>query len=388
MHILHIVTRLLRAGSEENTIETCRWQARAGHRVTLIHGREADPAWRDELRGEVDIVSCPWLVHPVHPGLDLRAWHALRATLEQLQPDVVHTHQSKAGLIGRLAARAVPGAIVVHGIHIVPFDNVGPLRRRLFLSAERLAARNTDLFIGVSEAVGRAYVDNAVAPAERVCCVRSGMDLSRFRRAAPPADWRSLLRVPAGARRPATVVMLAALEPRKRHVPLLRALAGRMDAMPPFRLVLAGAGPEAAAVKSEIEALGLQDRVVACGHREDPEALLALADLSILASEREGLPRVVVQSIAAGCPVLVSDLPGIGEVVRDGVNGAVVPRDDLDGLVTRLRDLLADRNELQRLRAGALDTDVAAWSLDALGARTTALYQGPARSPQIMARLA
>jgi glycosyltransferase involved in cell wall biosynthesis len=300
----------------------------------------------------------------------------------------VHTHQSKAGLIGRLAARAVPDAVVVHGIHIVPFDNVGPVRRRLYLAGERLAARNTDLFIGVSKAVGQSYVDHGIAPAERVHCVRSGMDLTRFQTAGLPDDWRALLGLAPGEPRPGVVVMLAAFERRKRHVALLRALAAAGDTLPRFKLLFAGKGPEEARVRAEVAALGLQDRVVFCGHRSDPEALLALADLSVLTSEREGLPRVIVQSIAAGCPVLVNALPGVGEVVQDGRNGLIMPRDDLTGLVLRMCDLMANEHRLQRLRAGALETDVRDWSLSALGAQSTALYDLSTRPPQMLAQSA
>ncbi|MEL7091884.1 MAG: glycosyltransferase [Pseudomonadota bacterium] len=374
MHIVHIVTRLLRAGSEENTVATCRWQADAGHRVTLIHGRDWDPYWASNLPAGVARLTLPEMVHPLRPWHDLRALRALRATLRDLAPDVVHTHQSKAGILGRLATVAVPQALVVHGIHILPFEGVGPVRAAIYRGAERVAARHTDLFIGVSEAAGQAYVDAGIALADRVHCVRSGMDLDRFSAPCPPDDGPQLLG--AASPRPRVLLMMAAFEPRKRHIPFLEAYARIASTIPDVKLLFAGTGPEEAQVRAAVTRLGLQDTVVFCGHRPDPEALFALADLSLLTSEREGLPRVVVQSVAAGCPVVVQDLPGIGEVVQHNCNGLIADPDDMDAVARAVVSLLGDPQRLARLRNGALATDLSAWTLDALGARTTALYHG------------
>lgn len=370
MRIVHVVTRLLRAGSEENTVECCRWQARAGHEVVLVHGAAVDAGWSETRRFRT--LGVPEMVHPIRPVADLRALGALRRVYREVQPDVIHTHQSKAGILGRLAADVVPSARVVHGVHMLPWAHVGAARRRVYLAAERAAARRTDVFVGVSEALGAAYRQAGIA--RQMHCVRSGMDLTRFRRAELPPDWRDLVQVGPCEARPPVAVMLAAMEPRKRHVAFLRAFAQVRRLMPELRLVLAGTGPEEARVRREVARLGLGDRVILSGHRGDPERLLALADVSVLASEREGLPRVVVQSLAAGVPVLVNDLPGIGEVLRDGVNGRVLPARDAGALVREMVGLLRVPERLERLRRGAEASDLSAWALERLGPETTALY--------------
>lgn len=379
MHIVHLLTRLLRAGSEENTLETCRWQIAQGHRVSLIHGAAPDPYWEDHLPRGLTRILLPEMVHQIHPVQDMRAVLRLRRIYRALQPDVIHTHQSKAGILGRLAARTVPEAVVAHGVHIIPFEGVPPAKRRLYLAAERLAARQTDVFIGVSEAVGRAYVRAGIARRGRVHCVRSGMDVARFRNPALPADWRNLLGVTRGNARPRVVLMMAAFERRKRHVPFLQSFARVADTLPELKLLLAGAGPEEAPIRAAVESLGLQDHVVFCGHRADPEALFALADLSVLTSAREGLPRVAVQSMAAGCPMIVQNLPGIDEIIDHGRNGLIADAGNMDDAVRQMLDLLQDDQRLKQLREGALATDVSAWSVDALGRRTTLLYGLPVR---------
>ena len=212
MHLVHVVTRLLQAGSEENTIATCLWQARAGHRVTLLYGRDFDPVWKHRPLPGVTLVCVPDMVHPINPVQDARAVFALRQLYAQLQPDVIHTHQSKAGILGRIAARAVPKARVVHGIHIVPFQDANWFKRKAFVMAERIAARNTDLFIAVSQNTAQQYVSAGICENKSAHCVYSGMALDAFQNPNVPADWRVLL---GQKNRPPVVLMMAAFEKRK-----------------------------------------------------------------------------------------------------------------------------------------------------------------------------
>ncbi|WP_417690100.1 glycosyltransferase [Roseibium sp.] len=373
MRIIHVLTRLLRAGSEENTIATCLWQADHGHDVILLHGPDPDPHWLDHHGDRIHFMEIPELVHPINPLRDYRAVKTLQRLFSEIRPDVIHTHQSKAGIIGRLASATVPCALVVHGIHIIPFDGVGRLKRAFYISAEKFAARYTDLFIAVSRSVGQTYTDVGIC--RHVEPVYSGMPLERFRSAVLPADWRHLLGVePASPSRPQVVLMLAAYEPRKRHIEFLRAFSEILPDIPDVRILFAGKGPVENKVRAAVEELGLAPNVTFCGFRSDPEALISLADICILTSEREGLPRVVVQYLASGKPVIVADLPGIEEIVQNGVNGLISDPDDMSDTAKKIRDLLKDRSALASLADGAKRSDVSEWDLQRLGARTTELY--------------
>lgn len=367
LRIVHVLTRFLRAGSEENTVATALWQAHAGHDVTILHGGEADAGWGPLLAGHVRVRSIPALEHPVRPLADLRALAELRAVYRQLRPDLIHTHQSKAGIVGRIAAHAVPGATVVHGLHILPFEGQGWLGRQVFLAAEKVAARQTDLMIAVSPGVARAWTATGVACRGGVEVVPSGMALDTFRAAVPPQDTEDLRGTGP------VVLMLAAFEPRKRHREFLQVWPTVLRAHPGARLLLAGTGPAEADVRSDVVRAGLGDSVRFLGHRPDPGALLAMADVSVLVSAREGLPRVVVQSLAAGCPVIVTAIPGIADLVDHGVNGLVTDARDLSRTAVALARLLNHPAALARLRAGARATDVGAWDIARLGPDTTAL---------------
>jgi glycosyltransferase involved in cell wall biosynthesis len=121
--------------------------------------------------------------------------------------------------------------------------------------------------------------------------------------------------------------------------------------------------------------LELQDHVVFCGHRSDPEALFAMADVSVLVSQKEGLPRVLIQSLASGVPMILNDLAGLDEVLTNGLNGVMTPPDDVCATVNQMAQLLTDDLALSRLRQGVLETDVSDWDLASFGLRTTQLYR-------------
>ena len=152
----------------------------------LVHGAEARTEILAAVDPRVEIVGLPSLVQPIAPLSDMRALRGLVATFRRHRPDVVHTHTSKAGILGRLAARAASVPVLVHGVHIVPFDNVGRLERRAYLTAERSVQGMTHAFIDVSPAMRDLCVQAGVGSPERHHLVPSGFDLSLFRRATSP----------------------------------------------------------------------------------------------------------------------------------------------------------------------------------------------------------
>lgn len=269
-------------------------------------------------------------------------------------------------MVGRAAAKLAGVRVIVHGVHILPFVNVPKAQELIYVAAEKWCAGFTDAFVSVSPSVRDAYLERRIGrPADHFVAY-SAMDVDRFRAPSPPDDWRALLGVADGAPRPPTAVMLAAFEPRKRHAAVLRALPAAFAHLPDWRVLFAGAGPEEAACRALAAELGLAERVRFAGHRPDPERLLALADVTFLTSEREGLPRVVVQYAAAGRPIVVSDLPGLDDVVRAGVSAAVTPHDDVAAAVREVGRLLADPGARDVLAAGARQVPVEQWSPESM----------------------
>jgi glycosyltransferase involved in cell wall biosynthesis len=374
LRIAHVITRLINGGADENTVISCNQAVRSGHSVMLVHGAQTRPEILSAVDARVEIVELRSLVQPIAPLSDTRALGDLVRTFRRCRPDVVHTHTSKAGILGRLAAQAASVPVLVHGVHIVPFVNVGRLERYAYLTAERAVQGMTHAFIDVSPAMRDLCVKAGVGAPERHHVVPSGFDLSVFRAATEPEDWRDLLRLGPDDPRPPVVVMLAVFEGRKRHLECLERFPGIVARFPDVRFVFAGDGRLRGDIEARIRTLGIEHNVVLTGFHLHPEQLIALADICLLASAREGLPRVVMQYLAGGRPVIATDLPSIDDVLRDDVNGLIVGSDDLDGMADAVVALLDDPARRARLARGAATTELSEWDAARMGKRLEAVY--------------
>jgi glycosyltransferase involved in cell wall biosynthesis len=374
LRIAHVITRLINGGADENAVISCNQAVRSGHYVILVHGAQTRPEILATVDARVKIVELPSLVRPIAPLGDMKAVGDLVRTFRRLRPDVVHTHTSKAGILGRLAAKAASVPVVVHGVHIVPFVNVGRLETFVYLTAERAVQGMTHAFIDVSPGMRDLCVKAGVGAPERHHVVESGFDLSRFRDATQPENWRELLRLESDEPRPPVVLMLAVFEARKRHLEFLERLPRIVSRFPEVRFVLAGDGKLRNAIDARIKTLGIERNVILTGFHPHPEQLIALADICILASAREGLPRVLMQYLAGGKPVIATDLPCIDDVLRHDVNGLVARSDDLDGLTDAGVALLDDPARRVRLARGAATTELSEWDAARMGERLEAVY--------------
>lgn len=378
LRIVHVITRFVNGGADENTLLTCNHQAEAGHDVWLVYGRDWTERMRGQLDQRVEAVELPSLVREVSPAKDVAALYALAKLYRRVRPDIVHTHTSKAGIVGRLAALAWLPAKVVHGVHILPFTNEPMPKRIVYVLLEKLAALRTRAFIDVSEGMRDLCLDYGLGSATNHFVIRSGMDVERFRE-APPADDLSALR----QSRDGAVVAgyVAVLERRKRHLELLRALAPLLARNEDLFLVLAGDGPERPEIERFVQEKGIGERVRILGFREDVDRVVAGCDICVFASQREGLPRSVVQYVIAGKPVVASALPGIERVIRDGENGFVVAGDRLEGVAEGVEKLMRDTGLRAKFAAASAATDLSEWDARIMTDRIEAVYEDCLTSP-------
>ena len=210
-------------------------------------------------------------------------------------------------------------------------------------------------------------VEAGVGAPEQHHVIQSGFDLSRFRDALVPEDWAHLLRLRSNERRPPVLVMLAVFEARKRHLEFLERVPRIVARLPDVRLILAGDGKLRGTVEDHARKLGIEHNLVFTGFHEHPERLIALADVCLMTSVREGLPRAVVQYLAGGKPVVASDLPGLDDVLCHDVNGLVTPSQDLDALADAVTALLEDEPRRLRLAHGAAATELSDWDSARMG---------------------
>jgi glycosyltransferase involved in cell wall biosynthesis len=376
MVIVHVLTRFLKTGgSEQNTIINCRAQAAEGHRVIIIHGSDFHEETSRAASEVAEVICIDALVHPVDAIRDARALVQMTALFRRLRPDVVHTHQSKAGVLGRMAAKLADVPAIIHSVHILPFVNVGWKAATAYKAVEGFCALFTDAFISVSPSVRDAYLDLRIGRPDQHFVALSAMNVERFKTAQPPADWRELLGLEPGQAKPPTVVMVAAFEARKRQLELIRALPDAFAGLPAWRLLFVGDGELRAEAQALVEELGLARNVRFSGYRTDPERLIALADVCMLTSVREGLPRVLIQYAAAGKPAVVSELPGLQDIVLPDVSAIITPPDNPAAAAQAVARLLSDPEDCARLAAGARSVHVDGWSPESMMRQIQRAYE-------------
>jgi glycosyltransferase involved in cell wall biosynthesis len=372
IRVLHVITRLEPGGAQRNTLYT------VSH---LDRGRfEAGLAWGpgDELDDGAEAVADLWrqpiveLVRPVAPARDLRALSRLRAAVRSFGAQIVHTHSSKAGIVGRLAARMERVPVVIHSIHGFGFTPLQPLPlRALFFAAEKIASRWTDHFVAVSARDLERGVELGLFGRDRVRLIRSGVELERFRRGGDAGAVRQRLGIPAQA---PVVTQIGNFKPQKAPLDFVRMAAEVATPVPSARFVMVGEGSLRPRAEALARRLGVGEKIVFCGWWDDVPALLSASRVSVMSSRHEGLPRAVVESLAAGVPVAATAVDGTPEVVRDGINGFLVEAGDVAGLANAVVALLTD-DELHDRMASAAPHGLEEFDIDLMVRQQEDLYR-------------
>ena len=367
IRVCHVITRLIVGGAQRNTVFSCALVDRERFDSLLITGSETGPEGDlfEEAEGlEVPIVRLPTLVRKVSPARDARALFSLRRLLRAHHPDIVHTHSSKAGALGRVAARLERMPSVVHTVHGWSFhgEMAGPARAA-YVRAERAAARWTDRLVVVTTNDRVKGLAAGIGRPEQYTVIRSGIPLDPFLHpAADRAGARRALGLADDAPVVGTVGRLSTQKDPETFVQVERQV---LDEVPDARFVIVGDGPLRDATERLATRLGLGDRLHLLGIRPDVPEILRAFDVFVLTSRWEGLPRVVLEAMASGLPVVASSVDGTAEVVRDGVNGLLVGAGDVGGFAAatvkllqhpELRDRLADDGRTAVVREFGLDT--------------------------------
>jgi glycosyltransferase involved in cell wall biosynthesis len=348
MHICHVITRLIVGGAQENTLLSCEGLHARGHRVTLISGPTRGPEGslvERARRGGYEFIELRELIRAVNPWMDARARRYLRMEFDRLHPDVVHTHSSKAGIVGRFAARDARVPIVVHTVHGMSFNRTQPwVVRKLYAWLERKAARRTHALVAVADAMIAQSVAAGVCPAEKMQTIYSGMEVEHFDpalydRAAVRAQWGI-----AEADDVIVVGTIARLFRNKGYEQLLPIMAAAAQRGPRLRFVWIGDGAQRAEYEAELAGLGLSDRTTLVGLVPPRRIPQVLAGFDILAhtSQWEGLPRTVVQAALMRVPAVAFDIDGTPEVIVRGQTGRLVPLNDTSAFVAALLELAGE----------------------------------------------
>jgi glycosyltransferase involved in cell wall biosynthesis len=350
--ILHIITRLDMGGSAQNTLFTCNELSDKYEKV-LVHGLSLESGMTDsekeivangiaEAQAQgVRVIALPSLVRSIRPIKDLKALFALTWLIFREKPDIVHTHSSKAGILGRLAAKLVGVPHIVHTPHgHVFYGHFGAFASRMFLWVEKLFSRFTDQMVALTEGEMDDYIKLSVCSREQLVKIHSGVDVKQFMQSnGNMMEKRRSL----GLDQYGNVVgFIGWLLPIKGAEYLLKAMAYIWQEYPETFLVLVGKGDLDMDLRAQALQVSSNGRVKFLGWRDDIHEIMPVFDMLVLPSLNEGMGRVLVEAMAAGKPVVASDVGGIPDLVRHGETGYLVPPADEKALSDSIKKLLAD----------------------------------------------
>lgn len=346
--ICHVITKLELGGAQEVAMRVVSSLDRRRFRPVLIAG---DGGLRTEeahaLEG-VDVRVIPSLVREIRPIQDLRALWELVATFRRLRPKIVHTHSSKAGILGRLAAWLAGVPCILHTIHGYGVTPAQPLwLQHMVIKLEWMVGRVTTHWIAVSQADRRQGLEWELFSASKVSVVRPGIDPTAFAARIDQAE-RDRLRAALGVGPEQLLVgTVSCLKPQKSPEDFIRVAALVCQRMPAAKCVLVGDGALRPQIEAMIHAHGLQDRVTLLGWRRDVASLLKAFDVFVLTSQWEGLPCAILEARASRIPIVATRVGGSAEAIIEGIQGTLCPPGDVRAIASRVCQILGD----ERLRA-------------------------------------
>jgi len=372
IRVIHVITRFDKGGSAENTFLTVQGLDKDKYEVILIQGlaeescmgtEEAAAVKRNLTEAEnsgVRIITIPELVRSIQPLNDLKALFGLIHIFKSEKPLIVHTHTSKAGILGRWAAFFANIKIIVHTPHgHVFWGYFNKWKTTCFILLERLTASITDKIIVLTEQEKQDHLRFRIAPEGKFRVIHSGVDLAAFSDALIKAPaMREKLGIPPEA---CVVGTAGRLTPIKGHKYLLEAAAVISPRNTDVFFVFLGDGELAPELRQMASSLGIK-KVMFLGWREEVAEVMSTFDIFVLPSLNEGMGKVLVEAMALGKPIVASDVGGIPDLVTHNYNGLLAPPADVEGLIKNINDLLDDSTKRMEMgdRGKIIATDYSA----------------------------
>lgn len=371
---------MILGGAQENTLATVRiLSEKSEYEVTLAAGPPIGPEgslMEEAERTKAEIVLIPELRREINPLLDAISFIKLYVLILRGKYDIVHTHSSKAGILGRAAAKLAGAKCVIHTIHGLPFHPYqNGFLNFIYVWLEKFAALLSNRIITVCDTMKEKAVSHRIGHEGKFLTVYSGMNLEPFLRAGKNAAG---IKEKLGISKDDMVIgKIGRFFPLKGHKYLLRAAPLVVKVFPNVKFLLIGGGILRNKLESEVVSLGLGAKFIFTGlvDRKEIPGLITAMDILVHTSLREGLPRVVVQAMACGVPVISFDIDGAGEVVLEGKTGFLVPPGDVETLANTIISALSNVKELEAMGKTGCRLAVSLFSEKTMVERIDKLYK-------------
>ncbi|MHC4075579.1 MAG: glycosyltransferase family 4 protein [Planctomycetota bacterium] len=360
LKIVHIITRLILGGAQENTLITCRLLAERGHDVTLITGPAIGPEgelFEQTKNQKYKVIIIDEMIRAIHPVKDLISYFKIKKHLQAIQPDIVHIHSAKAGVLGRFAGFALKEKcdkdlpIVVHTIHGLAFHPYqSELLNKFYIAIEKLAAWRTDFFITVADAMTNQAVEAGLGLKDQFITAYSAIEEDDFLSAVSQEvkkQFRSQYEIGADA---IVLVTIARLFMLKGHEYIIESAKSLAKQFPNAVWLFVGNGNLAEDFKKQVDELGLAEKIKFTGLLPPSQIPLAIhsSDILVHCSLREGLARALPQAMLCGKPAVSFDVDGAREVVNENTGRLIEPK-NVEQLTAACAELIADKNLREKL---------------------------------------
>jgi len=338
IRVLHLITRLIKGGADENTILTIRGLKKEDYEVDLMIGGESDYNFIENL-DDIKPILVNELRRNINPAKDFIAFYRIYNYIKKHDYTIIHTHTAKAGFLGRLAAKCAGTPVIIHTLHGITFHNfLNIIVKNIYIFLEKWVGKFTDKFITVGDDIKQKYIAKHIAEPDKYITIRSGFDLQQFIQTGTLSHTeRSFERQRIGLK-PTDIVIgsVSRLEPRKGHIHLIEAASKIVTQNQRIKFLIVGEGSYRTYLEDEVRRRNLTNWIMFLGYRSDIARIMALFDIFVLTSLWEGLPRVLVQAAALGKPIVTFDVEGAREVVVHEKNGFIIPAKNESKLIERL----------------------------------------------------
>lgn len=379
--VLHLITHLGFGGASDNTLLTVKDLSRSRYEVHLAAGTDYLD-WTEQGRAYADdFFLFPTLYRSPKPLADLRLLYQLKHFFKEQQYDIVHTHNAKAGVIGRMAAQLANVPIILHSMHLLSWQDMegakntllqkakSALQTQVYFQLEKYAASLSDRIITVSNLNREEAFKAGLAPAEKLVTIYSGIEYDRFRITVDKEQKCQSLGL--NPQQP-IIGMIGRLSPQKAPLDFVTAARHVLQKRPDAQFLMVGDGPLADEVRV---AVGTETRIQVLGYREDVPEILAILDIFALSSLWEGLGRALTEAMSVGLAVAATAVNGVPEIVKHQETGLLSPPAEPQKLAENILWFLDHPAETQQIRLRGQEQVLPNFGSNQMVAQIEALYE-------------
>ena len=384
--VVHIITRLDKGGSAESTLLTTLLLDNTKYEVFLVHGLslESDMSSEENKAMEqgldlarskgIRLFTIPSLVRRISIINDIRALYGIYRIIKRVRPHIVHTHTSKAGALGRMAAYLARAPIIIHTPHGHVFnDYYGPFMTRLFVLAEKFLSLTTDKITALTVQERDEHLAEGISSKEKYVVIESGVALDLLMNMSVEINaGKKEFGIPLDNN---VVGVVGRLVPIKGHKYLISAAKKIIEKSHNTVFIFVGDGHLKSELEEQAESIGIRNNIIFTGWRKDVPEILCLFDILVLPSLNEGMGRVLIEGMALGKPIVASKVGGIINLVKNGENGILVPPKDFNALGNAISQLIKNKALAEKMGKKGKSMVLPEFSSSAMANRMDDLYQ-------------